>query len=55
VERPEEIKPALQRALEANWPAVIEVVVDREADASMGTSLDKIVEYEPLPDNVAVA
>lgn len=55
VERPEEIKPALQRALEANWPAVIEVVVDRETDASMGTSLDKIVEYEPLPDNVAVA
>ncbi len=55
VEQPEEIKPALQRALEANWPAVIEVVVDREADASMGTSLDKIVEYEPLPDNVAVA
>ncbi len=55
VEQPEEIKPALQRALEANWPAVIEVVVDRETDASMGTSLDKIVEYEPLPDNVAVA
>ncbi|MBA7472308.1 hypothetical protein ES707_07630 [subsurface metagenome] len=55
MERPEEIKPALQRALEANWPAVSEVIVDREADASMGTSLDKIVEYEPLPDNVAVA
>ena len=55
VEQPEEIKPALRRALEANWPAVIEVVVDRETDASMGTSLDKIVEHEPLPDNVAVA
>jgi glyoxylate carboligase len=23
--------------------------VERETDASMGTSLDKIVEYEPLP------
>lgn len=55
VEQPEEIKPALQKALEANWPSVIEVIVDRETDASMGTSLDKIVEHEPLPDNVAVA
>lgn len=55
MEQLEEIKPALHRALEANWPSVIEVIVDREADASIGTSLDKIVEYEPLPDNVAVA
>ena len=55
VEQPEEIKPALQRALEANWPSIIEVIVDRETDASMGTSLDKIMEYEPLPDAVAAA
>ena len=54
VEQPEEIKPALQRALEANWPSIIEVIVDREADASMGVSLDKIKEYEPLPETVAV-
>ena len=55
VELPEEIKPALQKAVEANWPSIIEVIVDRESDASMGPSLDKIVEYEPLPDTVAVA
>lgn len=54
VEKPEEIKPALQRALEANWPYIVEVVVDRETDASMGASLDKIVEYEPLPESSAV-
>jgi len=30
------------------------VIVDRETDASMGASLDKIVEYEPLPEMVAV-
>ncbi len=52
VEEPAEIKPALKRAVEANWPAIIEVIVDRETDASMGPSLDKIVEYEPLPTEV---
>lgn len=50
VELPKEIKPALQRAIDANWPSIIEVIVDRETDASMGASLDKIVEYEPLPE-----
>jgi len=49
VEKPEEIKPALKRALEANWPSVIEIIVERETDASMGVALDKVVEYEPLP------
>jgi tartronate-semialdehyde synthase len=52
VELPEEIKPALQRALDANRPSIIEVIVDRETDASMGASLDKIVEHEPLPELV---
>ena len=52
VEAPEEIKPALKRALEANWPSVVEIIVDRETDASMGASLDRIVEYEPLPTEV---
>jgi len=49
VEKPAEIKPALKRAVESNRPSVIEIIVERETDASMGTSLDKIVEYEPLP------
>ena len=55
VEQPGEIKPALQRAMEANWPSIIEVMVDRDTDASMGTSLDKIVEYEPLPELVSTS
>lgn len=54
VEEPDEIKPALERALESNRPSVIEIIVERETDASMGTSLDKIVEYEPLPTEVEV-
>ena len=54
VEEPAEIKPALKRALEANWPSIIEIIVDRETDASMGLSLDKIVEYEPLPSEAKV-
>ena len=49
VEEPDEIRPALKRAVESNRPSVIEIIVERETDASMGTSLDKIVEYEPLP------
>lgn len=49
VEKPAEIKPALERALNSNRASVIEIIVERETDASMGTSLDKIVEYEPLP------
>ena len=53
VELPKEIKPALQRALDANCPSIIEVIVDRETDASMGTSLDTIVEYEPFPELVS--
>lgn len=49
VEEPDEIRPALRRAVESNRPSVVEIIVERETDASMGTSLDKIVEYEPLP------
>jgi len=55
VEEPQEIKPALQRAVDSNRPTVIEIIVERETDASMGVALDKIVEYEPLPLEVAVA
>ncbi len=49
VEQPAEIKSALRRAVESNRPSVVEIMVERETDASMGASLDKIVEYEPLP------
>jgi len=48
VEKPDGIKSALSRAVKSNRPAVVEIIVERETDASMGTSLDKICEYEPL-------
>ena len=50
VEVPEDIKPALQRAVDSDRPAVIEIIVERETDASMGSAIDNIVEYEPLPE-----
>lgn len=50
VKVPEEIRPALQRAVDSDRPAIIEIMVERETDASMGTSIDSIVEYEPLPE-----
>jgi tartronate-semialdehyde synthase len=49
VEKPTEIKAALKRAVESKRPSVVEIMVDRETDASMGPSLDKVMEYEPLP------
>jgi len=50
VERPEEIKPAIQRALQ--WmsrnqkPAILDIIVERETDASMGSSIDAVREFE---------
>ena len=49
VEEPGDIKGAFQRAIDSGLPALVEIVVEREADASMGLSLDKITEFEPLP------
>jgi tartronate-semialdehyde synthase len=52
--RPEEIKPALEWAIkESNRlkvPALVEIREDRETDASMGVSIDKIVERDPVID-----
>ncbi|HWP48826.1 MAG TPA: glyoxylate carboligase [Candidatus Limnocylindrales bacterium] len=52
--RPDEIKPALEWAVkESNRqrrPALVEVMVERETDAAMGVSIDKIVEREPIYD-----
>ncbi|MFC1900089.1 thiamine pyrophosphate-dependent enzyme [Chloroflexota bacterium] len=58
VDDPELIKAALGRAAESNRPALVEIMVERDTDASMGPSLDKIVEYEPIPaysDTLATA
>ena len=49
MEEPGDIKGAFQRAIDSGLPALVEIVVEREADASMGLSLDKITEFEPLP------
>jgi len=46
VEKPDDIKEAFRRAIDSRRPAVVEIIVERETDASMGVSLDKIVEHE---------
>lgn len=54
VERPGDIAEALSwAALEseaAQLPVLVEVMVEREANAAMGPSLDAITEFEPAPD-----
>lgn len=49
VEKPDEIKSALRRAVNSGKPALLNIIVEREADASMGVNIEQIVEYEPLP------
>ncbi|HEV2058809.1 MAG TPA: glyoxylate carboligase [Solirubrobacteraceae bacterium] len=54
VTRPEEIQEALAWAVETSErerrPALVEVLIEREADAAMGTSIDAIQESEPVED-----
>ncbi|MBC6463276.1 glyoxylate carboligase [Actinomadura sp. HBU206391] len=54
VERPEEIAAALRWADEeserSRLPVLVEVMVEREANAAMGPSLDAIKEFEPVPE-----
>jgi tartronate-semialdehyde synthase len=58
VTRPEDIRPALEWAVGASQgrrvPALVEVVVERETNAAMGTALDKINEYELVEDGAEV-
>ena len=50
VERPEEIRDALEWALataeERRRPVLVEILIEREANAAMGAALDAIVEFE---------
>ena len=46
VERPEDIRGAFRRAMDSGRPAVVDIIVERNADASMGASLDAIREFE---------
>ncbi|HKH76614.1 MAG TPA: thiamine pyrophosphate-dependent enzyme, partial [Rubrobacteraceae bacterium] len=54
VTRPEEIDDALERAIAASEerrvPVLVEVMVERETNAAMGLSIDKINEFEPVLD-----
>ncbi len=56
VERPEEIKDALEWAIRASEerqvPALVEIMCERETNAAMGLSIDKINEYEPILEGV---
>jgi tartronate-semialdehyde synthase len=46
VTEPDNIKDAFQRGIDSKKPAIIDIIVERETDASMGSALDAIVEHE---------
>lgn len=50
--RPDELKEAFRWAVveseKQRRPALVEVLIDREADAAMGPALDKINEFMPV-------
>jgi len=58
VEQPGEIADALRwatlEAEAAQLPVLVEIMVEREANAAMGPSLNNIKEFEPVPDLVPV-
>jgi tartronate-semialdehyde synthase len=45
VTEPDEIRNAFERAVKCGKPAVLDIIVERETDASMGVSLDAIREF----------
>ncbi|MEX3855765.1 MULTISPECIES: glyoxylate carboligase [Paraburkholderia] len=52
--KPEELKPALQKAqsmlVEFNVPVIVEVILERVTNISMGTEIDAINEFEELAE-----
>jgi tartronate-semialdehyde synthase len=52
VHKPEELAPAIAQArawmTEFEVPVVVEVVLERVTNISMGTEIDAITEFEPL-------
>jgi tartronate-semialdehyde synthase len=54
IRRPEEIQDALAWAVRASEerrvPALVEIMCERETNAAMGLSIDKINEFEPILD-----
>ena len=53
VTRPDELAGALAWAVatseELSVPVLVEVMVEREANAAMGPAIDRVVEFEPVP------
>jgi tartronate-semialdehyde synthase len=43
---PREIKAALQRAVDSGMPYVVDIIMERDTDCSMGVALDAIREFE---------
>ncbi len=46
VERPQDIRAALENAAKADVPYIIDVIIHRETDVSTGTALNSVVERE---------
>ncbi len=59
VHKQEEIDPAIEQAekwmAEYRVPVVIEIILERVTNISMGTEIDKIVEFEELAESLADA
>jgi tartronate-semialdehyde synthase len=59
VERPEDIRSALAWATRESemrrLPVLVEIMVEREANAAMGQAINAIKEFEPLPSHHAPA
>ena len=43
---PKEIRGALKRAVESGKPYVVEIIMERDTDCSMGASIDAVKEFE---------
>jgi len=58
VERPEHIRDAMTWAVEQSRstraPVLVEIMIQRDANAAMGPSLDAVKEFEPVPETAAV-
>ena len=54
VAEPDDIRSALEWAVlaseEHQVPALVEIITERDTDAAMGVSIDKVNEYEPVLD-----
>jgi len=57
VTTPDEIAPAIEWAIETSdeqrVPVLVEIITERDTDAAMGISIDRINEYEPVLDGAS--